>query len=85
MQIPTIHLNGTSKEELVEALCNARAAIDDAITALRKTTPNGRDYYPQGPKATEWAVAEHSVRVHKLMEVRDEIEELAVAINEGGS
>jgi hypothetical protein len=46
--IPTIHLNGSSKKDLLDELRAAISSIDAAIDATRRTCPNGRDYYPQG-------------------------------------
>lgn len=57
MQLPCIHPNGTSKNELLAALSNASLALDAAFVALKKTAPNGRDYYPLGPEAMRNAVA----------------------------
>jgi hypothetical protein len=84
MQIPTIHLNGTSKDSLVEGLCNASAALDAAYQELKKTAPNGRDYYPQGAKAMEAAEREHMSRLRRLDEVKKEVDELAEAIYQAG-
>lgn len=82
MIIPTIHLNGTSKESLIEDLCAASNALRAAYDALKQTAPNGRDYYPQGPKALEDATAEHFSRLSRVDSVRQEIESLAIAIDE---
>ena len=41
---PTIHLNGTSAEELITASEEAQHAISVACIALAKTAPNMRDY-----------------------------------------
>ncbi len=74
---PTIHRNGTSREELAEQNQNARRAVQEAIKALVAAEPNGRDYYPQGPTVIQAALAEHVNRVSKLAEVLKELEELA--------
>lgn len=81
LAIPTIHLNGTSKERLIEALCAASAALDDAYKAMKQTAPNGRDYYPQGPDAIHTAEAQHMARLKKVDEVKDEIDALTLAID----
>ncbi len=73
LTIPTIHLNGSSKESLVKDLKNAHTAIRNAIDALRETAPHGRDYYLQGDKAFEKARNEHCERVVKLEAVKKEI------------
>lgn len=81
MQLPTIHMNGTSKERLIEALCNASEKLEDAFLALKETAPNGRDYYPQGPEALARAIEEHSDRCRRLDEIKREIDSLTIAID----
>lgn len=76
MQLPTIHTNGTSKERLIELLCEASQALDLAFSALKQTAPNGRDYYPQGNDAFDKAVAEHYDRMKRLDAIKDEVDEL---------
>lgn len=80
MMIPTIHLNGTSREALVEQVTDACAAVRDAISVLYLASPNGRDYYPQGPTALQQAAEEHRSRVERLGSVLQELEELAEGI-----
>lgn len=80
MLIPTIHLNGTSRGELVEQNLESFRAIGLAIEALYKAAPNGRDYYTQGPGAIHQALSEHADRVRRLENVRQEILTIAEAI-----
>ncbi len=82
MMIPTIHLNGTSKQSLIEGYCKARSAVVVASDALRECYPNGRDYYPQGVGALKVATNEHSARITKMSEVLDELTALIDAIDE---
>ena len=84
MMVPSIHLNGTSKNELLEQQIEALRALRAAIAALRQAAPNGRDYYPQGTAAAARALAEHSRRLDKLHAIHAEIGGLALAITEGG-
>lgn len=79
--IPTIHLNGSSKQVLMDDLLAAHRAIGVALNKMRQCTPNGRDYYPQGDGVTEKARAEHAERCRKLLEVHDELMEIAVGID----
>ena len=81
MMTPTIHLNGTSKESLTEALCEAVHAIHEAGRALAQTCPNGRDYYPQGNEAISTAMREHESRMDRLRAVVRELEEIAESID----
>jgi hypothetical protein len=74
---PTVHLNGTSKERLLEDYCDAIDALHNAGKALAKTCPNGRDYYPQGNGAINTAMNEHEERMRKLRVVIRELETIA--------
>jgi hypothetical protein len=76
MTVPDIHLNGTSKESLIEDLCTASAAIEAAYQAVKQTAPNGRDYYRVGIKELESAE-----RLKKLDEVKHELDTLTMAID----
>lgn len=76
MTLPTIHLNGTSPERLVEALETAYDKLREAREALAETAPNGRDYYPQGPQALYAAQDEHLARDNKLQQVMAELEQM---------
>jgi len=82
MIVPTIHLNGTSKQSLLDDLDEAFDALNTAFNKLKRTAPNGRDYYPQGPDALEKAANAHFERLRKVQAVSDEIQELMLAIDE---
>lgn len=84
LQLPTIHLNGTSKESLLEDLEKAYVALTAAIKAMCNACPNGRDYYPQGPEALERAQKEHYSRLDRVNEVQKELADLAEGIYKGG-
>jgi hypothetical protein len=77
MMLPTIHMNGTSAQALLEGYCDAISAIQSALEALANTAPNGRDYYPQGPDACAQADAEHGARKQALMTVLNDLQVLA--------
>jgi hypothetical protein len=81
LAIPTIHLNGTSREQLLEDLSDAIHAMHEAGRALAKACPNRRDYYVQGPDATKRAMDQHEARMNKLREVVRELEQIAFAIS----
>lgn len=84
MIIPTIHLNGTSKNELLEAIGDALSALAKAKQALGGTAPNARDYYPQGPDAINRAIEEHVERIKRLESIRQELLLLAKGIDAQG-
>lgn len=78
---PRVHLNGTSKEDLLEALSTASDAIHSAIDAVAATVPNGRDHYNHPVRhALTKALSQHDSRIERLASVRDEIHTLMEAI-----
>jgi hypothetical protein len=79
--VPTVHLNGTSREMLVDQLSDAAQAVHAAGRELALATPNGRDFYPQGPAAIGRALAEHNDRMLRLQSVARELEEIAQAVD----
>lgn len=79
MLVPTVHLNGTTGEVLLDQYTSAAHAVQKAIDAVCDSGPNARDYYVQGPDAGLAAQREHEERVKALKGVRDEL----AAIMEG--
>jgi hypothetical protein len=77
MIFPTIHLNGTNAQDLLEDQLKAMNAIRNAIQALQNAGPNGRDYYPQGSQAFQHAQEEHEQRLLVLRNVLAELETIA--------
>ena len=78
--IPTIHLNGTKKENLLEGYLAQIHAIRGALDAIQNNPPNGRDFYPQGDGAILVALDEHRQRLVTLGLVKDELEKITEAI-----
>jgi hypothetical protein len=81
LAVPTIHLNGTSKEVLLEDYCNAIHALHEAGSALAKAYPNARDYYPQGNGAINAAMDQHDDRMNRLRGIIKELEVIAEAVS----
>jgi hypothetical protein len=73
MMMPTVHLNGTSRDQLVEEIGAAVAALQAAVTAMVEAAPNARDYYVQGPDAYPAARREHESRLHRIADVIHEL------------
>ena len=86
MIFPTLHLNGTSKGDLLEGWLKISHALNDAITALCQEGPNGRDYYLAGPMGLHTAQREHEARIAKVKEVKAEVDQIVefIADAEGG-
>ena len=76
MMKPTIHLNGSGRESLINQYHEAYMKLQEALVALRKIDVHGRDYYPQGPDAYSQASREHCKRMDAINEVQKEIGEI---------
>lgn len=82
---PSIHMNGTSAESLLEQQRHVYDAADALLTALAAATPHGRDYYVQdngevmGPKY-RMAQAQHRVRMVMADTIKNEASEIAQAV-----
>ena len=85
MKIPTVHLNGTSKAELLRQVEAAAAGIRDAQRWLEAAGPNGRDYYPQGEGALREACAERNAWFEQLQAIYDGLLAIHTGIDEQGS
>jgi hypothetical protein len=68
--VPTVHLNGTSKERLLEDLRKAHDAIEQARYAI--PVPHGRDYYPQGEDALGKALDQCLKQIKSLEAMADQ-------------
>ncbi len=76
---PTININGTSADDLIEPRKAAYDALKTAIRALQQVTPNGRDYPGDNDQCVqdrEW----HYARLKALDIIAAEIVAEAVAI-----
>jgi len=82
MRYPTVHLNGTSGDELVRQLQEAWVAVKHAMDALTLTMPNGRDYYVQEADSMSNAMAEYRKRYALLETVQDELTEIWEAVQD---
>lgn len=71
---PVVHLNGTSREFLLEQYSEAADALRQAIRTL--PAPHGRDYYPKGDKVWLEANMQHIERLKKLESVLKDIQEI---------
>jgi len=81
MRVPTVHLNGTGKDRLIEGYLNAHTSLRDAQKALEEIEFNPRDYYVQGPEAWEEAKREMNIRFEIIAKVQNEIDQILEAID----
>jgi hypothetical protein len=79
---PTVHMNGTGWKDLYEECAAASHAISDAMSALQKAAPNGRDYYVQAAGAIGTAIDQHWDRLKRLRAVKAELDYILMAISE---
>ena len=81
LAVPTVHLNGTSKTELVGGYREAVSALNEAYTKVNAAMPHGRDYYVQADaQAYNVARDQHVARLVKLQQIMDELEAVAIAV-----
>lgn len=79
LQKPIIHLNGDSARDLVEQYSDAAMAIEDAIKEVAQTYPHMRNYYVDpDPEAGQRAQEQHESRLTRLLEVKEELKQLAM-------
>ena len=74
---PTVHMNGTGADELIEGFVECYRALGEAMAAIAKHGPHGRDYYPQGDAALNSALREHRERLQQLDTMRADFLALA--------
>lgn len=78
LTFPSIHTNGTSAAELAENYGAAMTKVREAMEALFKCAPHGRDYYPLPQGALEDAKREAQNRLTRLQSILDELLPLAM-------
>lgn len=71
MTQPTIHLNGTSRDALLEQARAVSDALYRVLGALSDAHPNARDYYPQGDGAYTRAADEWLAQCKQISAMRD--------------
>ncbi len=73
LSVPSLHLNGSSADALIEQLTEAGHALRQALRALDDAAPNARDYYVLGDEAFAKAMREHLSRVERVRSVLLEV------------
>jgi hypothetical protein len=74
--IPVVHMNGTSRAELLDQARKAHEAAENLRAALRAMTPHGRDYYPKGNQLINTALDQHHNRLIRVEAIQEEIEKI---------
>ena len=76
---PTLNINGSSADDLIESRVIARRHLQQAIDVLLSVMPNGRDY----PGDNDACVADRTEmyrRIGLLAEMQDDLLQEAIAI-----
>jgi hypothetical protein len=76
---PTININGTSKDDLINPRRDAMDALASVVEILKLVTPNGRDY----PRDLSQCVADrdkHHARLNQLRDIQNELLQEALYI-----
>ena len=76
---PTININGTSKDDLINPRRDAMNALASVVEILKLVTPNGRDY----PRDLSQCVADrdkHYARLNQLRDIQNELLQEALYI-----
>ena len=83
MEKPTVHLNGTPAECLLDQYKQARHLVQEAKAALEDAAPNARDYYvqPDGDRAYARASLEHRDRTDRLWRIEQDLAELMLHVD----
>jgi hypothetical protein len=79
LTLPTVHLNGTSRDTLLDGYLAARDALQLAMDAVQAAAPNARDYMQ--PSGYALATEEHAVRWTRLADTAGELSTLAEHIS----
>jgi hypothetical protein len=80
---PTLNINGTSADDLIQQRRDAYVALHEAIQTLQQATPHGRDY-PGQPDQCAADRAAHYARIKVLYTMAGELVAEAHAIKEQG-
>lgn len=77
---PTLNLNGTSPEALLDQLHTAATAMNKAITAFAEATPHGRDFITAPSGALDAAREAHSRRMLAMRAIHSELMKVAADV-----
>lgn len=81
---PTVHINGTGKQDLIDERCAVVEALYTAGKRLAAACPNGRDFYPDECKEWEAAYDQHKRRLQIIRDLTAEMEAETSAIADQG-
>jgi hypothetical protein len=73
--LPIVHLNGTSREALIEQRLEVVHKLREVLDAMYEAAPHIRDYYVGEPGLWGKALAQHQHRLALILGLRLELEE----------
>ena len=79
---PTVHLNGTSREELIDQYSGIFTAIRATRQALQNSAPHSRDYPPHGFSSYPEAREQYQRWTKMLTDLEEEVMNVAVEVAE---
>lgn len=87
LDTPAVNLNGGSPASLISAYLDAANALREAQRKLEDAMPNGRDFQtlPDGAERCRIARARQMARIKALIFIQDEMDALAIAVDEQAS
>lgn len=74
LTLPSIHLNGTSRQMLASGYHEAYRKLIEFRDAFASIEFNARDYYVQGPEAFSQARADRDTQFHRIGELMNYLE-----------
>jgi hypothetical protein len=91
LALPVVHLNGTSRESLMDGQREVATALREALEKMTQNAPHPRDYLgapmpvEKGEALWKRAQAEHQDRVRRTQALLDEVTSIyqQLAVNRG--
>ena len=79
---PTVHLNGTTGQHLLDQQLKVIHALRDVLTVMSQACPNARDFYPQGEGVALEAREVYNERRKIISKMIAEYETIAINVHE---
>lgn len=80
--LPTIHINGNSRESLANGYSNAYRKLIEFRNAFNEIDHNARNYYPQGPGAWPRACDQRDVQRQRIADLMTYLEAHLIELGE---
>lgn len=82
--LPTLSINGTGKDTLLEETKAARAQCIAFLQSLRASFPHARDYQGRHPEDYVAARQEREEMLRQVCAIRDQLDARLIGIYDGG-